>query len=278
MDSNIHMKWYSHPDASFKRVGGRIEPVCRSGVPKGTIVFYEIPARSTTHITIDIVRYTMQCVCSGEVLFPCAFNTDVEKKTKENITSKVFFDYVFTEEYKRKTMDTLALSFMKTCRFPFIYKALGGFSESDLDNNCQQVTFINGETFLYTTRDVEREEPLRKSPGYITAPHPDDSNDKKFEALFKVNMSDADTLSVAMGLTPSALKVRPEGEVYTIPTGVYPGVEEKIRRYGIERKAGLVGIRERATDIRQGLGEESTEDFLKRAEEKFDQLMRDTKM
>ena len=272
------MKWYSHPDISFKRIEGKIEPTCRSRIPKGTVVFYEIPAKSTTHLTIDIVRYTMQCVCSGEVLFPCAFNTDIEEKTRENTTSKVFFDYVFTNEYKRTTMDTLALSFMKTCKFPFIYKALGGFAESDIDNNCQQVTFMNGETFLYTTMDVEEDSPLRKSPGCVAAPHPDDSDDKKFEALFKVKMSDAATLSVAMGLTPSALEVRPEGEVYTIPTGIYPGVEEKIRRYGVERKAGLVGIREKTTDIRKSLGEESTEDFLKRAEEKFDQLMRDTKM
>ena len=271
------MKWYSHPDLSFKRIEGNVEPVCRSGIPKETVVFYEIPARSTTHLTIDIVRYTMQCVCSGEVLFPCAFNTDVENKTQENITSKVFFDYVFTDEYKRKTMDTLALSFMKKCRFPFLYKALGVFAENDVEYNCQQVTFINGETFLYTTKDVEEGEPLRKSPGYITAPHPDDSNDKKFEALFKVNVRDVDRLSVAMGLTPSALRIRPDGEVYIIPTSVYPGVEEKIRKYGIERKAGLVGIREKTTSIRQTLGEESTEDFLKRAEEKFDQLMRDTK-
>lgn len=273
------MTWYSHPDVSFKRVEGNIEPVCRSRVPKGTVVFYEIPARSTTHLTVDIVRYTMQCVRSGEVLFPCAFNTDVEGRTQENVTSKVFFDYVFTNEYKRKVMDTLALSFMKKCKFPFIYKALGVFSEATgVDSNCQQVTFVNGETFVYTTGDAEEGSPLRKSPGCITAPHPGDSNDKKFEALFRVKMSDADTLSVAMELTPSALKIRPDGEVYDIPTGIYPGVEEKIRKYGVERKAGLVGIKEKTTDIQQSLGEESTEDFLRRAEEKFDQLMRDTEM
>ena len=209
---------------------------------------------------------------------PCAFNIDIGEKTRENITARVFFDYVFENEYKRKTMDTLALSLLKKCKFPFIYKAVGVFSEDDAGYNCQQATFINGETFVYATRDIDTNSPLRKSCGHVTVPHPDDSNDKKFEALFQVNMSDADTLSVAMERTSSALGVRPEGEVYTIPTGIYPGVEERIRKYGVERKAGLVGIREKTTDIRQILGEESTEDFLKRAEEKFDQLMRDTKM
>lgn len=269
------MKWYSHPDTSFKRLDGKIEPVCRSGIPKGTVVFYEIPARSTTHLTVDIVRYTMQCVCSGDMLFPCAFNTDVDEKSQENTTSRVFFDYVFTHPYKRKAMDTIALSLLKKCKFPFIYRALGAFAESDSDSNCQQVTFINGETFVYTTRDVEEGSPLRKPPGCITTPHPDDSNDRKFEALFRVSMADAETLSVAMGMTPSALGVRPEGEVCDVPTDMYPDVEERIRKYGVQRRAGLVGIREKTTDARQSIGEESTEDFLKRAEIKFDQLMRD---
>lgn len=272
------MNWYSNPVISFKRVDGKIEPTCKSGVPKGTVLFYEIPAKSTTHLTVDIVKYTMQCVYNGEVLFPCAFNIDIEEKTRENITSKVFFDYVFTNEYKRKTMDTLALSLMKKCKFPFIYKALGVFSEDDIGYNCQQATFINGETFLYATRDIDKDSPLRKSCGYITVPHPDDSNDKKFEALFDVKMSDADTLSVAMERTDPALKIRPKGEVYTIPTDIYPEVEEKIRTYGIKREAGIVEIQEKTKDIRHALEEESTEDFLKRAEEKFDQLMRDTEM
>lgn len=273
------MTWYSHPDISFKRVNGKIVPICRSKLPKATIVFYEIPARSNTYLTLDIIRYTMQCVYKGEMVFPCSFNTDVNEKTQENITAKVFFDNVFAENYKRTIMDPLALSLMKQCKTPYLYKALGGFPESDVCYNCQQATFINGETFLYTTSDIDESSPLTKSRGCVTVPHPRDSDDQKMEALFQVDMKDANVLSEAMGKTEDALMIRPVGEIYDIPTDIYPGLEERVNKYGSERRAGITNIREKTEHMLRGLNdEESTGDFMKRVEEKYEHLVKDMDM
>ena len=273
------MTWYSHPDISYKRVDGKIVPVCRSRIPKETILFYEIPVRSSTHLTLDIVRYTMQCVYKGEILFPCSFNTNINDKTQENIAAKIFFDQVFTGGYKRIVMDPLALSLMKQCKTPYLYKALGVFPEHDSNYNCQQATFVNGETFLYATSDLEETSPLLKAPGYITVPHPGDSDSKKMEAFFQVDMKDVDVLSIAMGKADDAFKVRPVGEVRDVPTNIYPDLEEKVKKYGSERRAGITNIKEKnATMLRDLNEEESTEDFMKRMEEKYEQLMEEMEM
>jgi hypothetical protein len=278
------MAWYSAPSVAFRRHGERIEPTSKSGFGGGSVVFYEIPVRSVNHFTVDIISYTMRCVYSGEVLFPCSFNTDIEDGTEMSVKSKVFFDAVFTNGFRRETTDRLALSLMNTCEPPFIYKALGAFSKDDSNPNCVRGAFLNGETFVVTTRDVKEGEVLRCSPVVIVTPHPDDTRERQWEALSRVRVEDSGLLSIVLEARHKSLSVRPEGEVVQVTNTMDPGLEEKIRRYGISRKMGFLDVREEVVRAKHGKKNnknsnndntkgEGDEELLMMMEEKYADLM-----
>ncbi len=147
--------WKTAPGVvSFKRRGGHIVPVCRAPVRVdrdgdrdgvGAVVFFEAPARTAGHFTTSVVRFTMQCVYSGEIVFPCCFNTDINERTKKNLALKVFFDQVFDKStFRRNVTDRLATALMDQCEEPFLFKALGAFPRHETDFNCLRVSFLTG--------------------------------------------------------------------------------------------------------------------------------------
>lgn len=271
------MKWYSEPRISFRRHSERIEPMSKSCIERGSVVFYEIPVKSVNHFTIDIIRHTMQCVYSGEVLFPCSFNTNINEDTEVNIKSKVFFDSVFTNGFRRNVTDKFALSLMNSCRSPFLYKAMGAFSEDESGFNCARGTFLNGETFLVTTRHVKEGEVLRYSPVEIVAPHPNDTPESQWEALSMVDIKNSDLLRMILEVRDAAIKIRPEGEVVEISNTMYPDLEEKVRIYGTLRKSGFLEIREKIVRAKyENLDSNKKEDdkeILRAMEEKYTEIL-----
>lgn len=271
------MKWYSEPRISFRRHSDRIEPMSKSCIERGSVVFYEIPVKSVNHFTIDIIRYTMKCVYSGEVLFPCSFNTNINEDTEVNIKSRVFFDAVFTNGFRRNVTDKLALSLMNSCRSPFLYKAVGAFSEDESGFNCARGTFLNGETFLVTTRHIKEGEVLICSPVEIVTPHPNDTPESQWEALSRVGIKNSGLLEIILGVRDAAIAIRPEGEVVEISNTVYPDLQEKVRRYGTSRKLGLLEIREKVVRSRyENLDPSKKEDdkeLLRVMEEKYTEIL-----
>lgn len=240
------------------------------------MIFYEIPVKSVNHFTIDIISYTMRCVYSGEVLFPCSFNTNIEEDTEMNVKSRVFFDSVFNNGFRRKITDKLALSLMNTCEPPFIYKAMAAFSKVEEGFNCVRGVFLNGETFVVTSRDVRGGEVLRCSPVMIVTPHPNDTQEKQWEALNRVCIKDSDLLGIVLEARGRALVVRPEGEVVEVNNTIDPGLQEKVRKYSMARKMGFLDIREEIVRSKYGNSitrEESEEELLIMMEEKYSDLM-----
>ena len=160
---------FLHPDLQFKRTDdGLIRPVCQRSIKAGETVAYEIPARSTAQsFKLDIFRYTMQCVYSGECLFPCAFN---QEAPADDI--RVFFNYVFRTTYRRDLSEKVALALYAHNRSnaPFLYKTIGVFGQSEEDANCLRVCYENGETFLAAAKDVDIGETLVVAPGAVTVP------------------------------------------------------------------------------------------------------------
>jgi len=268
------MTWYNDKNVSFRRIKERIEPTVKSTIDKGTVVFYEVPVRSENHFTVDVIRFTMQCVYSGEILFPCSFNTDITKKSKKNTGLKVFFDQVFNNTFRRNVTDRLATAFMDTCKNPFLFKALGGFSESG-DFNCLRVSFLNGETFLVTTRDVKEGEVLVSSPMDIKVPHINDDLETQFEAIDQTLVEDIEWYNLALESREYALKVRPDANVRVVSGDIDKDLEERIKKYGIEREMGFTGIRERIIEMETEDQGESNEDenMLEMMEEKYNELM-----
>ncbi|CAM9577809.1 unnamed protein product [Ectocarpus sp. 6 AP-2014] len=113
---------FLHPDLKFKRKDDLIRPICQSEIKEGETVAYEIPVKSTDKsFKLDIFRYTMQCVYSGECLFPCAFN---QEPPADDI--KVFFDYLFRTTYRRGVSEKVALALYAHNRDKrrFLYKTI----------------------------------------------------------------------------------------------------------------------------------------------------------
>ena len=266
------MSWYTDKNVSFRRIKERIEPTVKSLVRKGTIVFYEVPVKSDNHFTVDIIRYTMQCVYSGEILFPCSFNTDITKSSKKNTSLKVFFDRVFNKSFRRNVTDRLATAFMDTCKSPFLFKALGGFCESG-DFNCLKVSFLNGETFLVTTKDVKEGEVLVSSPMDIKVPLPTDDFERQFEAIDQTLVDDIQWYNMALGSRGDALQVRPDCRVRVVNADIDKKLEDVIKKYGIEREMGFTDIQERIVEMEKEGPEEDEEGMLKMMEDKYNELM-----
>lgn len=265
------MTWYTDPNVSFRRVNDRVEPVCRSKIKKGTVVFYEVPAKSTNHFTVDVIRYTMQCVYSGEALFPCSFNTDIKEKSLKNTRSKVFFDQVFANNFRRNVTDRLATALMDCNDNPFLFKALGAFTRSD-EFNCLRVSFLNGETYLVTTTDLEEGDVLVVSSKNIVVPIPNATFEKQMEAMNQTLAEDISWFSMALPTREEALDLRPDAQVRVVNGDLDSGLEERIRKYAVEREMGFTDIRERIVDMRS---DESTDDteMLQKMEDKYNELM-----
>lgn len=221
---------------------------------------------------MDIIRYTMQCVYSGEILFPCSFNTDITKSSKKNTSLKVFFDRVFNKSFRRNVTDRLATAFMDTCKSPFLFKALGGFCESG-DFNCLKVSFLNGETFLVTTNDVKEGEVLVSSPMDIKVPLPTDDFERQFEAIDQTLVDDIQWYNMALGSRGDALQVRPDCRVRVVNADIDKKLEDVIKKYGIEREMGFTDIQERIVEMEKEEPEEDEEGMLKMMEDKYNELM-----
>lgn len=266
------MSWRTNSSVSFRRIDDNIEPVCVSKIEKGTVVFYEVPVKSEGHITVDIIGYTMQCVYTGEIMFPCSFNTDISEKTPKNVKLKVFFDQVFDKTFRRKVTDRLATSLMDKCRGPFLFKALGAFSDS-LEFNCLRVSYLNGETYLVAIRDIDEREVLKASRFEVKVPRLEDGYEKQMEAMMQVQIEYAGWYNMALPTREAALKLKPNVQVRVVSCEMDKDLEEKIMQYGVERDLGLTDIRERIAEIKAG-GPEMSDDGMKRMmEDKYEELM-----
>ena len=271
------MNWYTNTDVSFKRINEKINPVANKDIPKGTIVFYEVPVRSENHITVDIIRYTMQCVYSGELLFPCSFNTDITEKSLKNLRLKVFFDQVFNKTFRRNVTDKLATSMMDQCESPFLFKALGAFYCKDEGFNCLKVSFLNGETFLATTRDVEKGTVLESSTKNIMVPRPDNQDpEEQMEVMTRVLIEDILWYNMALDIRENALKVKPKVNVRIIDGEYDKDLEYKIAMYEAERRAGLTDVREHIVDTITCEEQQTDEQMMEMMEQEYNRLMTNT--
>jgi hypothetical protein len=234
---------FLHPCLKFKRQSddGLIHPVCQSSIDEGETVCYEIPAKSTGHsFKLDIFRYTMQCVYSGESLFPCAFNQDAPE---DDI--KVFFDYVFRTTYRRGVSEKLALALYTHNRTnaPFLYKSLGIFGESD-DANCLRVSYENGECFLAATRSIAIGEVLTVSPKAIVVPTQEEEADfsNTLRLMAKVAIADTSSFTKALSYRAKATLVRPQGSVVIVNSKFDPELDKRVAKYTMDREMGITNF------------------------------------
>ena len=229
-----------HPSLKFKRHvdDGLIHPICQQPIAEGDIVCYEIPAKSTSQsFRLDIFRYTMQCVYSGESLFPCAFN---QEPPEEDI--KVFFEYVFRTTYRRSVSEKLALALYDHNRTnaPFLYKTLGIFAKS-ADSNCVRVSYQNGESFLAATKDIVAGEVLKVSADNITVPTLKEDGDyaTTFRLMTTVDVSKPHLFTKALSYRAKAAGVRPKGSVVHVNSNLDPDLDKRMSKYTMDRDLGI---------------------------------------
>ena len=231
---------FLHPCLKFKRQSddGLIHPICQSSIKEGDTVAYEIPAKSTAKsFKLDIFRYTMQCVYSGECLFPCAFNQDAPE---DDI--KVFFDYVFRTTYRRGVSEKLALALYAHNRnnAPFLYKTLGIFGQSN-EANCLRVSYENGESFLSATRNIAIGEVLTMSSDAIVVPTPKQETDfsTTLRLMTNVDISKAPLFAKALSYREKASLVHPGGHVVTVNSTLDPDLNRRMSKYTMDRDLGI---------------------------------------
>lgn len=233
------IRCYINSSVKFKRVEGFVRAVCEGTISEGDIVCYEIPAKSTDQsFKRDIFRYTMQCVYSGESLFPCAFNQENHIPDER----KVFFDYVFRTKYKREISEKLALALYAHNRTnpPFLFKTLGIFQ--DLSNiNCLRVSYDNGETFLVASSNLQVGDILRTSLKPMKVPSLEQELDSATTMKFMsdVDLSDVDKFTNALSYRRKAEVVRPEGRVVHVNKSFDPDLDKRLAKYQIDRKMGI---------------------------------------
>ncbi|CBN80342.1 EsV-1-36 [Ectocarpus siliculosus] len=239
---------FLHPDLQFKRTtDDLIHPVCQSPIRAGETVAYEIPVKSTAQsFKLDIFRYTMQCVYSGECLFPCAFN---QEAPADDI--KVFFDYVFRTTYRRGLSEKVALALYAHNRSnaPFLYKTIGVFGQSEVEANCLRVRYENGETFLAAVRDVDIGENLVMAPGAVTVPLQKEEADfsNTLRLMSNIDVEDAPLFAKALSFREKALLVRPDARVVHVNSKFDPGLDNRVAKYTMDRELGI-------TDFHVGVG------------------------
>ena len=231
---------FIHPCINFKRHAddGLIHPICQSTIKKGDTVCYEIPAKSTAEsFKLDIFRYTMQCVYSGEHLFPCAFN---QEAPADHI--KVFFDYVFRTTYRRSVSEKLALSLYDNNRknAPFLYKTLGIFGGSD-DANCLRVCYENGESFLSARRDIAIGEILTVLPDTIIVPTQKEETDfsNTLRMMTNIQLENAPMFTEALSYREKAAFIRPDGRVVIVNSKFDPDLDKRVAKYTMDKELGI---------------------------------------
>jgi len=265
---------FLHPDLQFKRTDdGLIRPVCQRSIKAGETVAYEIPARSTAQsFKLDIFRYTMQCVYSGECLFPCAFN---QEAPADDI--RVFFDYVFRTTYRRDLSEKVALALYAHNRSnaPFLYKTIGVFGQSEEDANCLRVCYENGETFLAAAKDVDIGETLVVAPGAVTVPSQKEEADfsNTLRLMTNIDLGDAALFAKALSYREKASLVRPDASVVRVNSKLDPDLDRRVAKYTMDRELGI-------TDFHVGVGrldkkyreKEAKDSSLLDLEELYDKL------
>lgn len=262
-------RFFLHSSLKFKRQSddGLIHPICQSPIKEGDIVCYEIPAKSTgKSFKLDVFRYTMQCVYSGESLFPCAFN---QAPPEDDI--RVFFDYVFRTTYRRAGSERLALALYDHNRTnaPFLYKTLGIFGKG-ADSNCLRVSYQNGESFLAATQDITAGEILTVSTDAITVPTPKEDNDfaTTLQLMAAVDIANPHVFIKALSYRANAARVRPKGRVVHVNSKLDPGLDKRMAKYTMDRDLGI-------TEFYTGLGrldKKSAEDDSLELEELYNKL------
>lgn len=262
---------YINPSVKFKRVEGFVRAVCQETINKGDIVCYEIPAKSTDlSFKRDIFRYTMQCVYSGEVLFPCAFNQDNHIPDER----KVFFDYVFRTKYKREISEKLALGLYANNRTnpPFLFKTLGIFQDVS-NSNCLRVSYDNGETFLVASSNLQVGDILRTSLKPTKVPSLEQELDSATTMKFMsdVDLSDVDKFTNALSYRGKAGVVRPEGRVVHVNKSFDPDLDKRLAKYQIDRKMGISDFYVKLDRLNQA-SEEDPSDTMLEMEEMYNKL------
>lgn len=262
-------RFFLHPRLKFKRHAddGLIHPICQQPIAEGDIVCYETPAKSTgKSFKLDIFRYTMQCVYSGESLFPCAFN---QEPPEDSI--KVFFDYVFRTTYRRGVSEKLALALYAHNRnnAPFLYKTLGVFGKST-DSNCARVSYENGESFLAATNDIATGEVMRVSADTITVPtlKEDGEYATTLRLMANIDVSNSHLFTKALSYRAKAALVRPKGRVVHVNSTLDPDLDKRMAKYTMDRDLGI-------TEFYTGLGrldKKSAEDDSLELEELYNKL------
>ena len=265
---------FLHPDLQFKRTDdGLIRPVCQRSIKAGETVAYEIPARSTAQsFKLDIFRYTMQCVYSGECLFPCAFN---QEAPADDI--RVFFDYVFRTTYRRDLSEKVALALYAHNRSnaPFLYKTIGVFGQSEEDANCLRVCYENGETFLAAAKDVDIGETLVVAPGAVTVPSQKEEADfsNTLRLMTNIDLENAALFAKALSYREKARLARPDASVVRVNSKFDPDLDKRVAKYTMDRELGI-------TDFHVGVGrldkkyreKEAKDSSLLDLEELYDKL------
>lgn len=241
---------YIHPTCSLKfrrhADDGLILPICQKPIAEGDIVCYETPVKSTgKSFKLDIFRYTMQCVYSGESLFPCAFN---QEPPEDSI--KAFFDYVFRTTYRRAASEKLALALYGHNRNkpPFLYKTLGVFGKS-ADSNCLRVSHENGKSFLAAAKDIAIGEVLSVRADTITVPTLKEDGDyaTTLRLMASIDVFNSHLFTKALSYHAKAAVVRPKGLVVHVTSALDPNLDKRMAKYTMDRDLGI-------TEFHTGLG------------------------
>ena len=266
-------KQYINPSVRFARSAddNLIHPICRSPIQEGDTVCYEIPAKSTAQsFKLDIFRYTMQCVYSGESLFPCAFN---QEPPDDEV--RMFFDCVFCTTHRRDLSEKLALALYDKNKnnAPFLYKAIGIFDSND-KSNCVRVSYENGEVFIAASRDVQIGEVLSVSPLGITAPMIEGDNDfsTTLRLMSAIEIRTIPIFTKALSYRKNAEIVRPKGNVEIVNSKLDPGLEDRVAKYTIDRELGITDFRSNLDRLEKKHQHKERGEDLRDLEEMFTKL------
>lgn len=261
------MSFFSHDSVSFKRISdGNIRPVCNEDIKKGTVVFYELPVKSTGEFQIDIIRYTMRCVYSGQLLFPCTFNNNTPSNE-----FKVFFDYAFKTKFRRNTSEKLAVSLLKHNTPPYIFKSVGVFG-LDAIFNCQRISLPMGDTFLVTTTDLIKGDVLTSSRP-ILVPSICSSESQILELIHTIDASRMCEFNFGMEHREIAQKYRPVGKIECVSKSIDQELESRLEKYRLDSYMGMADFKEKYKDLMEGDGKHK--DDMDLLEETFNDLCKE---
>lgn len=261
------MDSFNTKDITFKRVGSLIKPIASCDINKYTVCFYENPAISKDDFELDVLRYTLKCIYTNQVLFPCTFNTEINNEIKW----KVFFDRVLNNNYKRKKIEKLAISLYQhnVCNPNYIFKALGIFEKS-LEFNCINVSYENGETFFVANRDIKCGEIITISKNFVV-PRIDDDDDKVLQLMSNVDFSDISIFNKILKSRKYADMLLPNVPVYTITDCMDGQISKNLQKYRFDQKTGIIHFYEEVEDIIKNPEKDTVS--IEMLEEKYKELI-----